>query len=132
MMELTPYDSIAPFHRLQAIFRLHSIQLVQSINIVVCRHLFEDGSRIRWAFGMHQAPPEDRFDPPGQGHASMPARRLGLALLYRLTEEAPQALHRHLCLPALVLPFFFIREPQYGHFIAFIRIPLKSGFKGLI
>ncbi len=31
-------------------------------------------------------------------------------------EDAPQPLQRHLCVPALVLPFFIILTPQTPHF----------------
>lgn len=32
------------------------------------------------------------------------------------TDDAPHDLHRHLCVPAGVLPFFFIFAPQEAHF----------------
>ena len=42
---------------------------------------------------------------------------------YRIVWEAPHLGHLHLCLPALVVPFFFILWPQEAQNTVFIRIP---------
>lgn len=44
------------------------------------------------------------------------------------TALAPQALHRHLCVPAPVLPLRFMGSPHDGHLFVFIRTPANSVF----
>lgn len=50
------------------------------------------------------------------------------------TLEPPQALHRRLCVPALVNPFFFMDAPQMLHFLiatAYPRPKSTSSWKKL-
>ena len=44
----------------------------------------------------------------------------------RWTEDAPQLPQRHLCDPALVLPFLFIADPQDGHLLLSMALLRKN------
>ncbi len=58
---------------------------------------------------------------PG-GHDTKDPSRLDV-VSFLTTLEPPQALHRHLCVPALANPFFFMDAPQMLHFLIAAAYP---------
>lgn len=50
---------------------------------------------------------------------------------FLMTAELPHDLHLHLCVPALVLPFFFISAPQMPNLLLDTAHPVKSRLSSL-
>ena len=54
------------------------------------------------------------------------ASRSALSVLYLTTDEPPHDVHLHLCLPALVNPFFLSLAPQTAQTLCFIADPSEQ------
>jgi len=76
VVEVVPGDSVAPSGDdtgcgvcARGVFPL-------GFNLGVCGHYFEDLGWWERVFGVHVAPPEDRFDPAGQPHSPVVPQQL--------------------------------------------------------